>query len=149
MVSLRCLKWAISISAVLWVLILWPVFAAPFLDVCLKITGTRAEARIALDTLSFGRMMLYRDETGDRKIVGSNHHVAVDLWQRPILQFAIRDRKGEVLTSAMFADAPILRIRFISSEARRKAQEKILDATELPLGLELVRCLITRVWAGD
>ncbi len=123
-----CLRWAIPISAVLWALILWPVLAAPvYLDVCLKITGTRAEARIALDTLSFGRLMLLRNEDGERRIITANHHIAVDLWQQP----------------------PILRIRFISPEARRKAQEQIIDADSFPAGLERVRCSATRKWAGD
>ena len=126
-----------------------PAAAAPYLDVCLKITGTRAEARIALDTLSFGRLMLRRDEDGNRRIVTANRHVAVDLWLKPVLQFGTRDAEGEVLTPAVLSDRPILRIRFISPEARRKAQEKIIDADRLPAGLERVSCPVTRRWAGD
>ena len=42
--NLRCLKSAIPLGTVLWALILWPVFAQPvYLDVCLSMTGTKAQ----------------------------------------------------------------------------------------------------------
>ena len=146
--NLRCLKWAIPAGIVLWALILWPVFAAN-LDVCLKITGTKAAARDALTILGLDKEMLHRDEAGNLTISTANHHVAIDLWMKPILVFGTHDNEGNEITPPVFAPNPIMRIRFISDEARAKAKTKIIDNPELPAGLAKVPCPTTRIWAGD
>ena len=139
--NLRCLKWAIPLGILLWALILWPVFAASVhLDVCLKITGTKAQARAALQTLGLTKEMLHRDDAGNLRITTANHHVAIDLWMKPILDFG---------PPPVFSNRPYLRIRFVSAAAKRKAKEQIVDAGGLPTGLEKVPCPTTRIWAGD
>ena len=148
--NLRCLKWALPLSAVLWASILWPVFAqSVHLDVCLKITGTKAEARAALADLGLGKEMLRRDEDGKLVITTANHHVAIDLWMRPILQFGTYDSEGNEVTAPVLSNRPILRIRFVSKQARRKAAEKFFGSSVLSAGLQKVPCPTTRIWAGD
>ncbi len=73
--------------------------SAAFLDVCLRITDTKAEARAALRTLGLDREMLRRDEAGKLVITTANHHVAIELWRRPILQFAVRDASASMVAS--------------------------------------------------
>ncbi len=118
-------------------------------DVTLKLTGNMAQARAALRVLGLGNEMLARDENGNQFIVTANHHVAVDIWEQPILEFGTYDAEGNELTAPVFADAPYLRIRFISIEAKEKARLKIIEAGGLPAGLEVVAAPPTRIWAGD
>ena len=126
------------------------------LDVCLKITGTKAQARAAIRVLGLDMEMLRpaldfqgRIIQGQFKIVGFNHDVAIDLWERPILQFAVRDGQGNEVTPPVLSNRPILRIRFVSKQVRRKAAERFFGGDALPAGLEKVPCPTTRIWAGD
>ena len=84
-------------------------------------------------------------------IVGYNHHVAIDIWERPILVFGVYgvDGNGDSIeiTPPVFHPNPIMRIRFISEEARAKAKTNIIDNPGLPAGLAKVPCPTTRVWA--
>ena len=152
----RCLKYAVPAGIILWALILWPVFAQPvYLDVCLSMTGNRAQARAAIRVLGLDKEMLQDISEGGSPnvvIVGYNHHVAIDIWERPILVFGVYgvDENGDSIeiTSPVFAANPIMRIRFISAEARAKAKTNIIDNPGLPAGLEKVECPTTRVWAG-
>ncbi len=133
-------------------LVALPAVAAP-LDVCLKITGTKAQVRAALTALGLDREMLRRNEAGALVITGSNHHVAIDLWMRPVLQFGTYgiDENGDIveITPPVFANRPYLRIRFLSPQAKRKARRKIIEAGGLPAGLERVACPATRKWFGE
>lgn len=115
-------------------------------DVCLLVTGTRAQARVALLVLGFGQEMLHRDENGDWAITTANHHVAVDIWMKPLLERGTYDQDGNELTAPVFSSRPILRIRFLSRAAIKKARENIIEAGGLPVGLERVDCPTTRVW---
>ncbi len=149
----RCLKYAVPAGIILWALILWPVFAQPvYLDVCLSMTGNRAQARAAIRVLGLDAEMLQDILEGGPPnvvIVGYNHHVAIDIWERPILQFAVRDDQGNEITPPVFAPNPIMRIRFISQQAKAKARVNIVEAGGLPAGLAKVPCPTTRIWAGD
>lgn len=120
-----------------------PAYATP-LDVCISITGTKAQARVALQTLGFEKEMLQ-----DGQIVGYNHHVAIDLWMKPILQFPVHDANGNEITPPVFAPRPILRIRFLKAEIKAKAKAKIINVGGLPVGLTKVSCPATRKWFGD
>lgn len=119
--------------------------AAP-LDLCLKITGTRAEARTALITLGLNKWMLRRNDAGDLTITGYNHHVAIEFWRRPLLAFGVYDAEGNEITAPVFSAQPYLRIRFLSAAVKVKAKEKIVNAGGLPAGLERVFCPTTRRW---
>ena len=161
--NLRCLKWAVPLSAVLWALILWPVFAqlvepeAPVSnDVCLKLTGIgdqgRVNAQASLIVLGLRNEMLRRDDAGELRIAGYTNGpdaIAIQFWKRPKLAFAVRDDRGKIITPAVFSDRPYLRIRPASDASRRAIREKIIDRPgALPVGLEKVPCPATRVWAG-
>ena len=148
--NLRCLRWAIPAGIFLWALILWPVFAQTgYLDVCLSMTGNKAQARAAIRVLGLDKKMLGETKPNEFVIATANHHVAIDVWERPILVFGTYDSEGNEITPPVFAPNPIMRIRFISDEARAKARTKILDAGGLPAGLAKVPCPTTRIWAGD
>lgn len=119
------------------------------IDICLEITGTKAQARAALTTLGLTKEMISRDQNGDPVITTGNHHVAVDAWMKPILDYG---------PPVVFAARPYLRIRFHSKAAARKAREKIGTYDEngnwvpvgaLPTGLTRVPCPTTRIWLGD
>lgn len=118
--------------------------APVYLDVCLSMTGTNAQARAALRVLGLDKEMLVDISEGgppNEVIVGYNHHVAIDIM--PV---------GSVIEYGpplVLAAVPIMRIRFISDEARAKARTNIVDAGGLPAGLAKVPCPTTRIWAGD
>ena len=151
--NLRCLRYAIPAGIILWAVILWPVLAQPvFLDVCLSMTGNRAQARAAIRVLGLDKEMLQDISEGGPPnvvIVGYNHHVAIDIWERPILVFGTHDSEGNEITPPVFAPDPIMRIRFISDQAKDKARLNIVEAGGLPAGLAKVPCPTTRIWAGD
>ena len=133
----------------------WPLYVlsiawaeASFIDVCLKVTGTFSQAYASLWELKLDREMLRRDEDGNFKIATANHHVAVDVWMRPIVQFGTYDIEGKEIVAPMLSDKPILRIRFISEQAKKKAVDNITSVETLPSGLIRVPCPSTRKWAG-
>ena len=130
-------------------LLAFPASASTYLDVCLQFTSTKAKALTALQTLGLTKEMLSRDDLGNFQITTANHHVTVDLWMRPVLQFGIYDADGNEITPPVFASAPILRIRFISDSVKSKARGKIANAGKIPAGLQKVPCPTTRIWAGD
>ena len=135
--------------ALSWPLYIWNVAQAraSFIDVCLKVTGTFSQAYVSLWELKLDREMLRRDEDGNFKIATANHHVAVDVWMKPILQFGTVDREGKEIVAPMLSDKPILRIRFISEQAKKKAVDNITSVETLPSGLIRVPCPSTRKWA--
>ena len=153
MMNLRCLKWAIPAGIVMWGLIFWAISAVAqpvYLDVCLSMTGTDAQARAAIRVLGLDKEMLREDaKLNDPLTAIYNHDAAIDFWERPILVFDTYDSEGNEITSLVFAANPIMRIRFISDEARAKAKIKIIDSPGLPAGLAKVPCPATRKWAGD
>ena len=77
---------------------------------------------------------------------GSGIHI--DIVEHPKLAFAVRDDRGKILVPAVFADAPYLRIRPVSDDARANIRSQIIDRPALPAGLEKVDCPTTLVWAG-
>ncbi len=115
-------------------------------DVCLKMTGNRAQARAAIRVLGLVEEMLTRGPPASQVLVTANHDVAIDIWERPILVFGTFDQNGNEITPPVFADAPILRIRFVSATAKAKARTNIIDRPAMPAGLEKVDCPTTRVW---
>ena len=164
--NLRCLKLAIPAGIILWALFLWPVLAQPvYLEVCLSITGTRAEARVGIRALGLGKEILSRDEDnpGQFLIVGIPPHAQLEImpvtfpihWAIPEFDQdgnVVVDQEGNPVIDipAVYPDFPIIRIRFISAEARGKAAERFFGSPAPMAGLAKTDCPNeTRIWAGD
>ena len=118
------------------------------IDVWLKITGTKRQVRDAFQTMDLDTEMLRRDDDGNLELAGFNHHVAMLYVPDLITAFATYDADGNELTPATFA-GPHLMIRFVSKATQQKARTKIIEAGELPPGLERVAAPTTMKWAGD
>lgn len=120
------------------------------IDVWLKITGTKKQARDALKTLGLDKEMVRRNDAGKLELVGYNHHVAMEFIPNLITAFGTYDGDGNQLTAPVF-DGPHLMIRFVSKRVLRKIKDKFRDGDgnrlSLPPGLEVVDAPTTLVWA--
>jgi len=121
---------------------------AEVIDIWLKLTGTRTQARVAIQTL--GLTELLRRLEDDVLEVGDvfSHDVALVFHKNLMTVFGIYDINGNEITAPVFS-GPHLMIRFISERAKRRAKQRITDVGQLPEGIERVAAPVTIKWFGS
>lgn len=103
--------------------------AQAFQDRCYAITN-EAQARTTVSAAGLESML---SEDG---WVRGNHDVAIDYWERPILDFG---------PPVVFAATPYIRVRFVSPRAIA-GMGRILNPSG---GIQRKTCPPTRIWFGD
>ena len=111
------------------------------LDQWLKFTGTKAQAKAAIETLGLTEI-LQRDDNGVLQIGDVFTHDVALLFHKNLMTAF-----GTETTPPVFS-GPHLMIRFISKRAKLRAKEKIIDAGGLPADIDRVTAPVTIEWFG-